>query len=37
VFVYNANTFEKINPINVDLEKGVLVIDQPYCDVEVDY
>ena len=37
VFVYNANTFEKINPINVDLEKGVLVIDQPYCNVEVDY
>ena len=37
VFVYNAKTFEKINPINVDLEKGVLVIDQNYCDVEVDY
>lgn len=37
VFVYNAKTFEKIKPINVDLEKGVLVIDQNYCDVEVDF
>ena len=37
VFVYDADTFEKINPINVDLEKGVIVIDAPYKDVEVDY
>ena len=37
VFVYNAKTFEKINPISIDLEKGVIVIDTPYCDVEVDY
>ena len=37
VFVYDAETFEKINPINVDLEKGVIVIDTPYKDVEVDY
>ena len=37
VFVYNAKTFEKINPINVDLEKGVIVIENSYCDVEVDF
>ena len=37
VFVYNAKTFEKINPINVDLEKGVIVIGEVYCDVEVDF
>ena len=37
VFVYDAKTFEKINPINVDLEKGVIVVDTPYCDVEVDF
>jgi hypothetical protein len=27
VFVYNAKTFDKIDPINVDLEKGVVIID----------
>ena len=37
VFVYNAKTFDKIDPINVDLEKGVIIIDQAYCDVEIDY
>lgn len=37
VFVYNAKTFEKINPINVDLEKGVITIGDIYCDVEVDF
>ena len=37
VFVYNAKTFEKIQPTNIDLEKGVIVIDQVYCDVEVDF
>jgi hypothetical protein len=37
VFVYDTKTYEKINPINVDLEKGVIVIDRPYCDVEIDY
>lgn len=37
VFVYNAKTFDKINPINVDLEKGVITIDEAYCDVEVDF
>ena len=37
VFVYNAKTFDRINPTNIDLEKGVITIDQPYCDVEIDY
>ena len=37
VFVYDAKTFEKIKPISVDLEKGVIVIDSPYQDVEVDF
>ena len=37
VFVYNTKTFEKIKPITIDLEKGVLFIEQEYCDVEVDY
>lgn len=36
-FVYNAKTFEKINPINVDLEKGVITIGDAYCDVEIDF
>jgi hypothetical protein len=37
VFIYNAKTFEKINPKTIDLEKGEIVIDQVYCDVEVDF
>ena len=37
VFVYDAKTFDKIKPISVDLEKGVIVIENSYCDVEVDY
>lgn len=37
VFVYNAKTYEKLKPISVDLEKGVIVIDKTYCDVEIDY
>lgn len=37
VFVYDAKTFEKIKPKSIDLEKGVIVIDKVYCDVEVDY
>ena len=37
VFVCNAKTFEKIKPDTIDLEKGELVISQPYCDVEIDY
>ena len=37
VFVYDAKTFDKIKPKEVNLEKGVLVIGQPYQEVEVDY
>ena len=37
VFVYNAKTYEKINPKSIDLEKGEIVIEPKYCDVEVDY
>ena len=37
VFVYNAKTYEKLTPKSVDLEKGEIVLDTPYCDVEVDY
>ena len=37
VFVYNAKTYEKIIPKSVDLEKGEIVIEQKYCDVEVDF
>ena len=37
VFVYNAKTFEKIQPKSIDLEKGELIIDQPYCDVDIDF
>ena len=37
VFVYNTKTFDRIKPINIDLEKGVITIEQPYCDIEIDY
>ena len=37
VFVYDAKTYEKLTPKSVDLEKGEIVLDTPYCDVEVDY
>ena len=37
VFVYDAKTFEKINPIILDLEKGAVIIGDKYRDVEVDY
>ena len=37
VFVYNAKTFDRINPKEIDLEKGVITIEQPYCDVDIDY
>ena len=37
VFVYNAKTFDRIKPINVDLEKGVITIGDIYSDVEVDF
>ena len=37
IFIYNARTYEKITPKEVDLENGEIVIDQPYCDVEIDF
>ena len=37
LFIYNARTYEKISPKEVDLENGEIVIDQPYCDVEIDF
>ena len=37
VFVYDAKTFNKIEPIILDLEKGALIIDEGYKDVEIDY
>ena len=37
VFVYDAKTYEKLTPENVDLEKGEIILDTPYRDVEVDY
>ena len=37
IFVYNAKTYEKLTPKSVDLEKGEIILDVPYQDVEVDY
>ena len=37
IFIYNARTYEKIIPKQIDLENGEIVIDQPYCDVEIDF
>ena len=37
VFVYDANTFEKIVPIKLDLQKGAVIIGDKYRNVEVDY
>ena len=37
VFVYNAKTFERILPKEINLEKGEIIIDLPYCEVEVDF
>ena len=37
VFVYNAKTYEKILPKEINLEKGEIIIDLPYCEVEVDF
>ena len=37
VFVYNAKTFDRIKPTNIDLEKGVIAIENAYCDVEIDF
>ena len=36
-FVYNAKTYEKIVPKSIDLEKGEIVIEPKYCDVEIDF
>lgn len=37
VFVYNAKTYERIIPLRIDSTKGVIAIDQVYCDIEVDF
>jgi len=37
VFVYNGNTFEKINPISINYETGEIKIEHKYCNVEVDF
>ena len=37
VFVYDAETYEKITPYIVNLEQGALVIDDRYKNVEIDY
>ena len=37
VFIYNVRTYEKILPKSIDLENGEIVIDQAYCDVEIDF
>ena len=37
VFIYDAKTFDKIEPIILDLEKGAMIIGEKYKDVEVDY
>jgi hypothetical protein len=37
VFIYDAKTYRKIKPLLLDLERGAIIIDEKYCDVEVDY
>ena len=37
VFIYNANTYEKIIPKEINYENGEIIIDQIYCNVEVDF
>ena len=37
VFVYDAKTYDKIKPISVDLERGVIVLAKNFQDVEIDY
>ena len=37
VFVYDAKTYERIIPTATDLEKGKLVLERPYTDVEIDF
>jgi hypothetical protein len=37
VFIYDAKSYEKIKPLSMDLEKGEIVIEQKYLNVEVDF
>lgn len=37
VFVYDAKTHERIIPTTTDLEKGKLVLERPFTDVEIDF
>ena len=37
VFVYNAKTSERVFPIDIDLEEGVVTIEQQFLEVEVDF
>ena len=37
VFVYDAKTYERIEPLSIDLVKGIVAIGQAYKDVEVDF
>lgn len=37
VFVYDAMTNEKIKPLDIDLEEGVITIEQQFLQVEVDF
>ena len=37
VFVYDAKTYGKIAPTIIDLEKGIIVLDRPFTDVEIDF
>ena len=37
VFVYDANTFERVIPEKIESEKGIIMITNIYQDVEIDY
>ena len=37
IFCYNTKTYEKIEPIKIDQERGELVLAETYCEVEVDF
>ena len=37
VFIYDKKTHEKIKPQSINYEEGVIVIEKPYVDVEIDY
>ena len=37
VFIYNSKTYEKIKPIEINYEKGEIIIEKPYQNVEVDF